>query len=159
MKAITLHQPWATYMAVGLKMIETRSWPTTHRGWLAIHAGKNEESLYLTDMYARAACLEAPDSPTVRALRPLPDPLPLGAIVAVGCLKEVRTTEALELEVLGTDRPLGNYEPGRYGWVFSEIIQCEPIPCRGYQQLWGVPEPIAEQLRHLIADRQQERAQ
>jgi hypothetical protein len=32
MKALTLHQPWATLVALGAKQIETRSWPTRHRG-------------------------------------------------------------------------------------------------------------------------------
>ena len=40
MKAITLHQPWASLVALGVKTIETRSWPTKYRGPLAIHAGK-----------------------------------------------------------------------------------------------------------------------
>lgn len=40
MKTITLHQPWASLVALGVKTIETRSWPTKHRGPLAIHAGK-----------------------------------------------------------------------------------------------------------------------
>jgi hypothetical protein len=40
MKAITLHQPWATLVAIEQKKIETRSWPTSYRGPLAIHAAK-----------------------------------------------------------------------------------------------------------------------
>lgn len=39
MKALTLHQPWASLIAVGVKRIETRSWSTSYRGPLAIHAG------------------------------------------------------------------------------------------------------------------------
>jgi hypothetical protein len=38
-KALTLHQPWATAIAEGIKTIETRSWATDYRGPLAIHAG------------------------------------------------------------------------------------------------------------------------
>ena len=38
MKAITLTQPWATLVAIGAKRIETRSWATSYRGPLAIHA-------------------------------------------------------------------------------------------------------------------------
>jgi hypothetical protein len=38
-KALTLHQPWASLVAAGVKMIETRSWSTRYRGPLAIHAG------------------------------------------------------------------------------------------------------------------------
>ena len=40
MKMLTLHQPWASLIAVGVKTIETRSWSTPYRGPLAIHAGK-----------------------------------------------------------------------------------------------------------------------
>lgn len=40
MKAITLTQPWATLVAIGTKQIETRSWATSYRGPLVIHAAK-----------------------------------------------------------------------------------------------------------------------
>lgn len=39
MKVLTLHQPWASLIALGVKSIETRSWSTKYRGPLAIHAG------------------------------------------------------------------------------------------------------------------------
>lgn len=38
MKALTLWQPWASLVALGVKSIETRSWSTSYRGQLAIHA-------------------------------------------------------------------------------------------------------------------------
>lgn len=38
MKVLTLHQPWATLVAVGAKTIETRSQPTYLRERIAIHA-------------------------------------------------------------------------------------------------------------------------
>ena len=44
MKALTLHQPWASLIAHGVKSIETRSWapPQSLVGQrIAIHAGKN----------------------------------------------------------------------------------------------------------------------
>jgi hypothetical protein len=40
MKAISLHQPWASMIARGEKTIETRMWPTNHRGRLLICAAK-----------------------------------------------------------------------------------------------------------------------
>lgn len=40
MKALTIRQPWASLVALGVKTIETRSWSTSYRGPLAIHAGK-----------------------------------------------------------------------------------------------------------------------
>lgn len=45
MKALTLTQPWATLVAIGLKRIETRSWSTPYRGPLAIHAAKSLGSM------------------------------------------------------------------------------------------------------------------
>lgn len=40
MKALTLWQPWASLIALGVKTIETRGWSTNYRGPLAIHAAK-----------------------------------------------------------------------------------------------------------------------
>jgi hypothetical protein len=39
-KGLTLLQPWASLIALGVKTIETRSWSTSWRGGLVIHAGK-----------------------------------------------------------------------------------------------------------------------
>lgn len=41
MLALTLTQPWATFWALGIKVLETRGWATNHRGLLAIHAAKS----------------------------------------------------------------------------------------------------------------------
>jgi hypothetical protein len=40
MKAISLWQPWATAMALGIKRNETRSWPTAVRGDIVICSAK-----------------------------------------------------------------------------------------------------------------------
>lgn len=45
MKALTLTQPYATLVAIGEKRLETRSWRTSYRGPLAIHAAKGWMSL------------------------------------------------------------------------------------------------------------------
>jgi hypothetical protein len=47
MKAITLKQPYASFIAHGIKTVETRSWQTHHRGLLAIHAGATWEPGWL----------------------------------------------------------------------------------------------------------------
>ena len=38
-KVLTIRQPWALLVALGVKTIETRSWSTKYRGPLTIHAG------------------------------------------------------------------------------------------------------------------------
>ena len=42
---LTLHQPWASLVALGVKTIETRSWSAKYRGPLAIHAGSQRPPL------------------------------------------------------------------------------------------------------------------
>ena len=39
MKCLSIRQPWAWLVCVGAKTIENRSWATTYRGVIAIHAG------------------------------------------------------------------------------------------------------------------------
>lgn len=39
-RVLSLHQPWASLVALGVKTIETRSWSTQYRGHLLIHAAK-----------------------------------------------------------------------------------------------------------------------
>ena len=41
MKALTVKQPWATLLVLGLKEYEFRSWKTNYRGKVLIHAGES----------------------------------------------------------------------------------------------------------------------
>jgi hypothetical protein len=43
-KALTVRQPWASLLANGVKVIETRTRPTQYRGRFAIHAGAHAMS-------------------------------------------------------------------------------------------------------------------
>jgi len=43
MKAISLHQPQAAMIAMGSKTVETRNWPTNHRGDLLIVSTRKPE--------------------------------------------------------------------------------------------------------------------
>lgn len=45
MRALSLLQPWASFVAHCLKEFETRSWGTGYRGPIAIHASKGREAL------------------------------------------------------------------------------------------------------------------
>jgi hypothetical protein len=42
MKVLSLLQPWATLVVLGVKQIETGSWSTAHRGPLLTHASKGK---------------------------------------------------------------------------------------------------------------------
>lgn len=166
-KAITLTQPWATLMALGAKRVETRSWKP--HAWLigqavAIHAGAGLGGLKrspdervgkaeLEDRYV-ALCSREPFLSTLSSFysesgEEIAARLPRGAIVAEGILSNVASTEAIarRLAVLRTrELAFGNYAAGRWGWGFQVLTAVGPIPVRGMQGLWDVPEEIAQAL-------------
>src|SRR6185295_8909015 len=130
MKAITLTQPWATLVALGIKRIETRSWSTSHRGPLAIHAAKNWSS----EDRDFARQLE------LRHVLPEDVELPHGAVVATALLVDVLSTDDL-LSAPGavseTERWLGDFRARRFGWILQDVVALEqPVPARGALQLW-----------------------
>lgn len=130
MKAVSLWQPWASAIALGLKTIETRGWYTAYRGPLAIHAAKR------WTMDQRAFFMRY-------CTTGWPDPLPLGSIVAVCVLQDCRPTRDLIVDATQQDREWGNFDTGRYGWVLTDVVRLEkPIPYRGAQQLFDVPDSL-----------------
>lgn len=148
MKALTLHQPWATLVAISAKRIETRSWNTNYRGPLAIHAGKNREWEYLINETPFYKALSM--HPTVWHMQP---PIPWGCIVATCELGDCQRTdefnfipEAHEVRINGIwrrwditkqERAFGDYSEGRWMWFLDNIkILPEPIPAKGARRLW-----------------------
>lgn len=167
MKALTLWQPWATLVALQQKKIETRSWGTTYRGTLAIHAAQNfpqeAKDLVFTEPFYSALQLPLADNKSEMVA------LPRSAIVAVCDIADVRDIVAFEntakLRKLNfaifcneyLDLPnepelsFGDYTPGRYAWLLTNIRALKrPIPCRGYQQLWAVPAHIIQQIKEQL---------
>ena len=130
--ALSVTQPWATLIAQGHKRYETRSWRTSYRGRLAIHA-------------ARRFPPEAQDfAAEERAIGRLPERIPFGALVATARLVAVHRTEDIALTVNGLERLLGDFGPGRYAWELDEVtVLAEPVPCRGSLGLWALPPPVA----------------
>jgi len=135
LKALSLTQPWATAVALGVKQYETRSWTTHYRGRIAIHAAKNFPK------WARDfASLEL-------SLGRLPARLPLGAIVAVARIVEVFRAEEIAPKISAIERLYGDYSAGRFAWQLADVqALAEPVPCRGALSLWTVPADVEAQL-------------
>jgi hypothetical protein len=163
MKALTLTQPWATLVAIGAKTIETRSWATSYRGPLAIHAAagygkggaKAHKALCGTEPFCsvlNAACkahYDALDTSggVLRAMAESPF-MPMGMIVAtcdlVDCVQvlyewphnqivSIRSRHCLTDQ----ERAFGDYTPGRYTWLLTNIRALEKsIPAKGALSLW-----------------------
>lgn len=128
MKAITLWEPWATLVAMGLKRYETRSWATHHRGALAIHAAKRKVDISMVWTIQRYIEQQGLDVT-------LPRSYPYGHVLAVVNLHAVFGTEHIDPGAL--ERLVGDFSPGRYAWKFRNIRALPvAIPARGAQGLW-----------------------
>lgn len=108
MKALTLHEPYASLIAAGIKTIETRGWSTKYRGPLAIHAAArkfgftSDYSEVLRSMplvqyrrlgrhlrCARATAEEMAQWPDARVDPEMWENYPLGQVVAIADLIDV----------------------------------------------------------------------
>lgn len=130
-KILSLWQPWATFMALGYKLNETRSWPTSYRGWLAIHAAKNTSAIKDADEILEDSGFDMSERTTVGGTV-----WPLGEIVAVVRLVDCVTTESVRDKISVCERGMGNYSDGRFAWVTTDLHKIKPgVPFRGMQGL------------------------
>lgn len=138
MKALTLHQPWASLVAIGAKRIETRSWSTSYRGLLAIHAAK----LWNDQLWRIAST--GPIGIALLEARNGPDLLPLGMIVArcrLHAVARIQEDYPMDDDVAAAmtprERAFGDFTPGRFAWLLADVEALpQPIPARGRQGLW-----------------------
>lgn len=133
-KAISLWQPWASLWAAGIKINETRSRPTSHRGLLAVHAALKRD---------RLGPIVYSDVPVMRTAGKLAlsySNLPFGAIVGVVEITHCFPTGAFDWDPL--ECKLGNFAPGRFAWRAENArLFKDPIPCKGLQGFFNVDIP------------------
>jgi len=134
MKAITLEQPFASLVSIGVKTIETVVWKTDYRGMVAIHSGDSVGEA--TDSYYRSLLIAAGLDC---------DRLPVGEIVAiaqlVSCEKITKPAIPCYPELAFSD-----FTPGLYGLQFSDIKPlATPIPAIGGSGLWEWQEESLEE--------------
>lgn len=132
MKALSLLQPWASLVVMGIKTIETRSWRTPYRGELLIHASAGKSG----GLVAREKVFR----------KHIPDfnALPFGAIIGKVILVDVLPVETLFMsddminKLTMEERAFGDYSKGRYAWMLEEpMIFDQPIPVKGSLSLWN----------------------
>lgn len=159
-KVLTLHQPWASLVAWGYKRIETRSWPTSYRGPLAIHAALE------FPRYARKwleALIEEGKEEFLEPFRrgrtgdlwaeEIIEELPRGVLLCTCRLSNCLPAEKFHVSkqlapayfsdpwggyyISEREQRFGDYRPERFGFILTDLQGlAEPIPARGYQRLW-----------------------
>ncbi len=131
MKAITIWQPWASLLLLGVKIDETRSWPTGYRGHIVIHAAKKPVGEVLPFL---------PEETLAEIRRHIPDPeaLPVGAAIGMADLIACREIDDSFRDMRSPAQLLlGNYTDGMFAWEMAPLMTlAAPIPCRGAQGLW-----------------------
>lgn len=133
MKALTLTQPWATLVALGEKKIETRSWYTSYRGPLAIHAAIGFPG------WAKSQCFQPEFAVPLSGYGLSPDDLPRGRVLCVTELEECIETRAVDMDQLTLrERAFGNFDYGRFAWFLGPVSRTfEPAPyAKGKLGLW-----------------------
>lgn len=146
MKAISLWQPWASLMAVGIKLNETRHWATSYRGDIAICAAKRSEPI---SAELRAVIWERRDKfPYAGNLEELLSELPRGAVLCVVALHDIRTTDWERERINPAEFASGNYAPGRFAWRTANLRTLrEPVPAVGRQSLFNLPPDVEARVR------------
>lgn len=160
MKAISLWQPWATAVVLGAKGIETRGWSTDYRGPLLIHAAArcNKKDLTRQRSHWLWCAVLQPVGVTRGSTAPLWDLLPFGAIIGHVDLVDCRPTDSFTVGELDaarrwsgqtspscqwTERELGDFRMGRFGWVLRNPRPIRPaIVMPGRQRLFDVPDEL-----------------
>lgn len=143
MKALTLHQPWATLAVLGHKKYETRSWSTKYRGPLMIHASK--ATVFIAESFMKALLLAAGLN---AAEFHLEVHFPLGRIVGQVDIRNCQRTEDIEPWLPNEQLVLGDFSSGRYAWEMEKPIEFKKtIALCGHQGLWTVPAKIERQIR------------
>jgi hypothetical protein len=132
-KALTLHQPWASLIGIH-KWYETRNKATNYRGKIAIHAAIRQD---MTDYQ-------------VNELADLlvGENIPFGCVVAIADLTDcIKMTEDFINQQSETELRCGFWEVGRYAWKLENVVILdEPIPARGMPGLWDFELPVTQEL-------------
>lgn len=111
MKALSVRQPWAWAIVMGFKPIENRTWRTSHRGPLLIHASQQLDKKGVEFIRCQIGI-------------PLPDAFDLGGIVGTVNLVGI------------TAHDQSKWFLGPWGW---QLVKPKPLPfrpCKGKLGIW-----------------------
>lgn len=141
LRALTIQQPWAWAIAAGHKDIENRPGPAwKYRGPLAIHAGKTTDVNGWVDPQIRAAVAAqgmcGPDPALYEARM---------AVVAVADLTDVH-----RMDVGCCTSPWRQIHGGVHLVLGNVRALPDPVPCRGAQGLWFLPDDVETAVRAAV---------
>jgi hypothetical protein len=103
-KVLSVRQPWASLLVHGFKDVENRTWATSYRGPLVIHAGKSPDLAAMRWLAAHYP----------HEMERLPKPLPFGALIGTVVLTDIVQESDSE------------WFTGPYGWQMAAPVAWDP---------------------------------
>lgn len=154
MRALSLHQPYASAIALNLKQFETRGRKTNVRGELAIHAAQCIHWFsILKDIQVESLMNSTPLWETL-SKDTVWSKLPRGAVVALAKLAGCARAEHLNPSgalLSPLELAWGDWTPGRWGYLLEDVKPLkEPVACRGMQGFFFLPADVEEKVRCQI---------
>lgn len=135
MKAITLWQPWASAIDLGMKRVETRGWKTSYRGELVICAATRPLDPVGKEVAKRFAI----------------PAMSLGCALCVVELYECIDATIAHAFINDMERLLGNYAVGRWAWRTRDLRKLRvPVPVVGHQRLFELSPEESEAVREQL---------
>ncbi len=141
MKAISIKQPWASLIIEGIKDIENRTWKTSFRGTVLVHAtaktaGIPSELLTNEQWDSLHYCIESPFWMFELMAGRYTNSAIIGTVDIVDCVVNHPSIWAEK-----TDYENFNEDPVYYNWVLSNPVKFdEPIlNVKGKLSLWDYP--------------------
>lgn len=137
-KVLSIKEPHATLLLTPYKTIETRSWATSYRGEIFLHASRaipayNTANREMWDRVYRLIHKEENRTGKAVCFRN-------GYIYAKATLVNCVLMTPENIAELGQDEiDAGYYEPGRYMWIMNDIVPFEEgklIPAKGHLGIW-----------------------
>lgn len=127
MKVISVQEPYATLIALGYKKIETRSWRTSYRGEIYIHASLSTKYLNSITNEDILNLIKEKE-------------LNYGKIICKARLVDCIPMTKEYIQKIKQNRQeyiLGIYNEGRYAWILDNIeLLSQPIAAKGKLGLW-----------------------
>jgi hypothetical protein len=152
--AITIRQPWASCIAVdhaGAKRVENRGRPTSHRGPVAIHAGKAGIRGVETDWRIRHLFGDHMDI----------DHRARGAVIAVANLVDCHQARLTDPDGPVCCYPWGDWryqqasgEVPAWHLVLADVVRLpKPVPARGALNVpWRMPADVVDRIAAQLDD-------
>jgi len=132
MKALTVCEPYASLIRDGLKRVENRTWRTSYRGSMYLHAGKSRNWLSLDPTGTIDQAYNMPVSK-----------MTFGAVIAT-----VELVDCIHIDTIRVPTILAKYPwlpehehaNGPWCWILDKVVPIGPWPYKGDRGLFDIPD-------------------